>query len=57
MPDTAVERAACRGCGRPIRRYVTVRVRKSPQEPETVTTWWLHEDDQTYACDQRPADA
>ena len=56
MPDT-VERAICRGCGRPIYRYVTVRVRKAPAEAETTTTWWLHDHEQTFACDQVPADA
>lgn len=54
MPDT-VERATCRGCGRPIYRYVTVRVRKSPGDTETVRTWWFHEHEQSFACDQIPA--
>lgn len=53
MPDT-IERATCADCGRPIYRYVTVRPRKSPLEPETTTTWWFHEGDPTFACDQRP---
>jgi hypothetical protein len=56
MPDT-IERATCPTCGRPTFRYVTVNVRKSPLEPETIVTWWFHEGEQTFACDQRPADA
>ncbi|MGH9002124.1 MAG: hypothetical protein ACRDYV_03245 [Acidimicrobiia bacterium] len=56
MPDTT-EHATCPGCGRPIFRYVTVRVRKSPLEPETSTTWWFHDGDSTYACDQPGPDA
>lgn len=60
MPDT-IERATCRTCGLPIIRYVTVRARKSPLEPETFTTWWFHEPGEgqatlTFACDQQPAD-
>jgi RNase P subunit RPR2 len=51
MPDT-IERATCPKCGRPILRYVTSRVRKSPLEPETTSTWWFHEDEQTFACQQ-----
>jgi RNase P subunit RPR2 len=54
MPDT-IERATCPKCDRPILRYVTVRVHKSPLEPETTSTWWLHEHEQTFACEQ-PAD-
>lgn len=54
MPDTK-ERGTCRGCGRPIYRYVTVVIHKSPQAPETRTTWWFHEDEQTFACDQTAA--
>lgn len=61
MPDT-IERATCRSCGRPIFRYVTVHVRKSPLVPETITTWWFHEAGEgqttlTFACDQQPSDA
>lgn len=51
MPDT-IERATCPKCGRPIFRYVTVRVRKSPREAETRSGWWLHEHDKTFACQQ-----
>lgn len=53
MSDT-IERATCSGCGRPIYRYVTVRGRKSPLEAETTASWWFHEGEQTFACDQRP---
>jgi hypothetical protein len=55
MPDTT-ERATCRTCGRPIFRYVTMLVRKSPGDIERISTWWFHEGEQTFACDQRPAD-
>lgn len=49
------ERATCRGCGRPIFRYVVERVRKSPGDVVTTTTWWFHEHEQSFACDQVPA--
>ena len=55
MPDT-IERDSCPTCGRPTFRYVTVRVRKSPGDTVTETRWWLHENDKTFACDQRRAD-
>lgn len=55
MSETT-EQATCRDCGRPILRYVTVRPRKSPRGTETTTTWWIHEHDQTYACNQAAGD-
>lgn len=51
MSDS-VERSTCPKCGRPIFRYVIIRARKSPLEPETSSTWWCHEDEQTFACEQ-----
>lgn len=54
MPD-GKERAICRGCGRPIFRYVITRVRKSPGDLEVTRTWWFHEHEQSFACDQVPA--
>lgn len=55
MPDT-IERHTCPTCGRPTFRYVIERVRKSPGDIEKSTSWWLHESDSTFACDQRRAD-
>lgn len=55
MSET-IERATCPTCLRPVFRYVTVRVRKSPREPETTSTWWLHEHNKTFACQQPGAD-
>lgn len=55
MPDT-IERATCPTCDRPIYRYLTIRAFKSPREPEITSTWWLHEGEQTYACQQPGAD-
>ena len=55
MSDT-IEWATCPACGRPVFRYVVVRVRKSPGDTVTETGWWLHDDDKTFACDQRRAD-
>lgn len=55
MPDT-IERSTCPTCGRPTFRYVIVRPRKSPGDTVTERGWWLHENDHTFACDQRHAD-
>lgn len=51
-PRAVIEHATCRTCGRPIFRYVVTRVRKSPGDVETSRTWWLHEHEQSVACDQ-----
>lgn len=57
MPDATVEHATCPACARPVHRYRTLRPGRGPGDVETVTTtWWLHDDDLTFACDQRPAD-
>lgn len=46
-----MERQSCPVCDRPMHRWVTVQTFKAPREPEVAATWWLHDADNTAACE------